>query len=118
MAYAHRNEIFLFVEPGPAKLGGGVTDKFPCDEASTIVQVKVCELGGKSLLVVGTARNIQVYVMSTKTCVLTFPLPEHDPETNATAHFARGIAAISNEKGDFICVGTSTGSIHVFSVSN
>ena len=33
-------------------------------------------------------------------------------------HVAPVLPQISNEKGDFICVGTSTGSIHVFSVTN
>ena len=48
--------------------------------------------------------------------MIVHDLPEHDMEGGSTSQFARGAAGISNERGNFVCVGTSMGILHVFAI--
>jgi len=115
LAYAHQTEVCLLPEPNGVAAAMAV-DKFPFEESSTVIQVAACQLEGKSYLVICTTRDAQVWNFATRTCLMSEKLPEHNPESASTAHFTRGVAAVTNEKGNFICVGTSTALVNIYDV--
>jgi len=115
MIYCHRNEICMHPEPGSGR-GPESQHRFPYDDSAMVMQAKAIDLGGRSFLVVGTTKSIQIWSIATKSCMIVHDLPEHDMEGGSTSQFARGAAGISNERGNFVCVGTSMGILHVFAI--
>ncbi|XP_062901236.1 WD repeat-containing protein 54 isoform X2 [Mobula hypostoma] len=78
---------------------------------SLIMQASWCVLPSRILLVLASQKGIQMY--ESDGSIMVYWHAMDTPEAQTDAVFARGIAAT---RSNYICVGTSTGSILVFNI--